>query len=93
MTIFGKSCSLAFVILVLWILGVPVTSSFAQPLEDGIAAIVNTEVITLSELETELRDETVRLRARFDGEELEQRLTHKEYDVINRIIERKLQLQ
>jgi parvulin-like peptidyl-prolyl isomerase len=71
-------------------------SSLAEPpkgLKDGIAAIVNTEVITISELETELRDETIRLRARYDGEELERRLTHKEYDVINRIIERKLQLQ
>lgn len=68
-------------------------SSLAQDITDGIAAIVNTEVITLSELETELRDETIRLRARYEGKELEQRLTHKEYDVLNRIIERKLQLQ
>jgi len=72
---------------------VPAAFSKAPPLSDGIAAIVNTEVITLSELETELRDETVRLRARYDGKDLEQRHTHKEYDVLNRIIERKLQLQ
>ena len=67
--------------------------TLAQEITDGIAAIVNTEVITISELETELQDETIRLRARYSGKELEKRLTHKEYDVLNRIIERKLQLQ
>ena len=90
-----KYCGLPIAIL-LGLFIFPPTSSFAEPLKalkDGIAAIVNTEVITISELETELRDETIRLRARYDGEELERRLTQKEYDVINRIIERKLQLQ
>jgi peptidyl-prolyl cis-trans isomerase SurA len=79
----------------LWLLAVPAGSAQAQlkSINDGIAAIVNKEVITLSELEAELRDETIRLRARYSGKELEQRLTHKEYDVLNRIIERKLQLQ
>ena len=45
-------------------------SLYAQLIEDGIAAIVNTEINTISDLETELRDETVRLRARYVGEEL-----------------------
>lgn len=71
----------------------PAGHANAQEIADGIAAIVNTEVITISELETELQDETIRLRARYSGKELEQRLTHKEYDVLNRLIERKLQLQ
>ncbi len=87
-----KYCGGVIAIL-LWLSIFPTTSSLAQHLKDGIAAIVNTEVVTLSELETELRDETIRLKARYAGEELEQRLTHKEYDVLNRIIERKLQLQ
>lgn len=78
---------------VLWLLVWPAGVVLAQPINDGIAAIVNNEVITLSELETELRDETIRLRARYNGKELEQRLMHKEFDVLNRIIERKLQLQ
>ena len=84
------------IVILLGLFIFPPTSSFAEPLKalkDGIAAIVNTEVITISELETELRDETIRLRARYDGEELERRLSQKEYEVINRIIERKLQLQ
>ena len=68
-------------------------SMFAQPLSDGIAAIVNSEVITLSELEHELKDETVRLKAKYSGKILRQKLIQKEYAVLNRLIERKLQLQ
>ena len=82
------------IIVIVWCLWtLPIGALYAQPITDGIAAIVNDEVITISELETELRDETIRLRARYDGKDLEQRLTQKEYDVLNRIIERKLQLQ
>ena len=84
--------------MVLWvvILGTWLITSgkvLSQSIQDGIAAIVNNEVITISELETEVRDEAIRLRARYDGEELKRRLTQKEYDVLNRIIERRLQLQ
>ncbi|RMH07151.1 MAG: hypothetical protein D6704_05585 [Nitrospirae bacterium] len=71
----------------------PASSPAAKPLADGIAAIVNTEVITLSELQRELRDERIRLQARFSGAELQRRIQQKEYDVLNRLIERKLQLQ
>jgi len=69
------------------------SSPLAQPLSDGIAAIVNSEVITLSELEQELKDEILRLRAKFSGKTLRQKLTQKEYAVLNRLIERKLQVQ
>ena len=71
----------------------PVSLSLSQLLSDGIAAIVNTKVITISELKMELRDETIRLKAHYEGKELEQRLTHKEYTVLNQIIERTLQLE
>lgn len=67
--------------------------SFAQELKDGIAAIVNDEVIALSELKAELRDETIRLKARYRGKELHQRLIQKEFRILNILIERKLQLQ
>jgi len=65
----------------------------AQLLSDGIAAIVNSEVITLSELQHELRDETLRLKAKFSGKTLRQKINQKEYAVLNRLIERKLQIQ
>ncbi|NKB81207.1 MAG: hypothetical protein GKS05_04820 [Nitrospirales bacterium] len=68
-------------------------SAWAQELTDGIAAIVNSEVITVSELQAELEDETIRLQARFDGKDLTQRLVRKEYEVLNNLIARKLQIQ
>lgn len=66
----------------------------AQPAyTDRIAAIVNKEVITLSELNAALEDEYKRLRARFSGEDLARRLRQKRYEILNGLIERTLQLQ
>ena len=87
------SCVTALLVVALAISVITTNQIMGQSIHDGIAAIVNNEVITISELETEVRDETVRLKARYDGEELEQRLTQKEYAVLNKMIERKLQLQ
>lgn len=71
---------------------VPVLQASAQ-LSDRIAAVINTEVIMLSELDDAMSDEIIRLRARYDGEEFEAQLLQKQYQVLNRIIERKIQLQ
>ena len=77
-----------------WIIwGFTVSEVLAQSFSDGIAAIVNSEVITLSELQHELKDETIRLKAKFSGKALRQKLIQKEYEVLNRLIERKLQVQ
>ena len=65
----------------------------ARPLTDGIAAIINSEIITVSELQTEMGDETFRLKARYDGDELAEHLAQKRYEILNRMIEHKLQLQ
>lgn len=63
------------------------------PLADGIAAIVNKEIITVSEVQTELGDEIFRLKARYDGDELTRHLAQKRNEILNRMIEHKLQLQ
>ena len=47
----------------------------------------------MSELQSEIQDERIRLKARFKGEALQRRLLQKEYQVLNALIERKLQLQ
>ncbi len=60
---------------------------------DRIIAIVNKDVITLSELEEEVRDEHIRLKARYSGEELKRRMAMKEFKVLNSLIEKRLQLQ
>ena len=69
------------------------TSVEGKLLTDGIAAIVNAELITVSELQAEMADETFRLKARHEGNELTERLLQKRYEILNRMIERKLQLQ
>ena len=90
----NSGMSVSLIILLSWCLGfLHVVSVWAQGLTDGIAAIVNSEVITVSELQAELEDETIRLQARFDGEDLAQRLVRKEYETLNNLIARKLQIQ
>ncbi len=68
-------------------------SALAQTLSDGIAAIINEEVITISELQAAMTDETIRLKARYEGNALKERLVHKQYGVLNQMIERTLKLQ
>jgi peptidyl-prolyl cis-trans isomerase SurA len=62
-------------------------------IRDRIVAVVNTEVITLSELEEEITDMKRQARQRFSGPELDGRLRQIDYMGLNRMIERKLQLQ
>ncbi len=64
-----------------------------KALMDGIAAVVNTEIITVSELQSEMGDEFFRLKARYEGDELTERLSRKRQEVLNRMIERKLLVQ
>jgi len=65
----------------------------AASLQDRIVAVVNTEVITLSELEEEVGDAKAQVRQRYREAELTQRLRQIDYMGLNRMIERKLQVQ
>ena len=60
---------------------------------DRIVAVVNTEVITQTELEEEVNDMKGQARLRITGRELNQRLRQIDFMGINRMIERKLQIQ
>lgn len=71
----------------------PIQGDGEHPLADGIAAIVNKEIITVSEVQTEMGDEIFRLKARYQGDELAEHLAQKRYEILNRLIEHKLQLQ
>lgn len=64
----------------------------AAEFTDRIIAIVNKDVITMSELQAELEDERKRLRARYRGEELSRRLAQKEFQALNVLIEHKVQV-
>jgi parvulin-like peptidyl-prolyl isomerase len=65
----------------------------AADIRDRIVAVVNTEIIALSELEEEIAEVKLQAKQRFSGAELDQRLRQIDYMGLNRMIERKLQLQ
>ena len=65
----------------------------AARLEDRIIAVVNKDLIMLSELKRDLLPEQDRLRKLYKGEELERRLSTAEAMAVTKMIERKLQLQ
>ena len=75
------------------ILAMVVVLPARSAVRDRIVAVVNTEVITQTELEEEVNDLKSQARQRFTGPELNQRLRQIDYMGINRMIERKLQIQ
>lgn len=83
---------LPLVVLVTCLPGAPSTLSAAK-LEDRIVAVVNSDLIMLSDVRRELEPEQERIRRQHHGEELAQRLKTAEYIALTRMIERRLQLQ
>ena len=65
----------------------------AAHVADRIVAVVNKEVIMLSELQTEMEPERKRLEKEYRGAELKERLQQAEYRTLTRMIERRLGLQ
>lgn len=62
-------------------------------LQDRIVAVVNSDLIMLSDVKRDLTTEQERLQKRYKGTELERRLKSAEYVTLTKMIERKLQLQ
>ena len=67
--------------------------SDAADLTDRIVAVVNKEVIMLSELKADMEPERKRLQQQLRGAELRSRLQQAEYRTLTRMIERRLQMQ
>ncbi|MBK5281468.1 MAG: peptidylprolyl isomerase [Nitrospiraceae bacterium] len=65
----------------------------AAQVEDGIIAIVNSDLIMLSEMKRELAPERERIQKEYRGDGLARRLKTAEYMALTSMIERKLQLQ
>ncbi len=80
--------SLAFVVFSAWSPGFS-----AAHLQDRIVAIVNTELIMLSDVKREIKADQERLARELHGNDLAQRLKTAEYMALTKLIERKLQLQ
>jgi peptidyl-prolyl cis-trans isomerase SurA len=70
-----------------------VSEAAAAHMVDRIIAVVNTELITLSELKSEIEQDEKRLKSQYRGNELQRRLQQLEYAGLTRMIERKLQMQ
>ena len=81
---------LAFTLLALCLFGPADTQA---KLEDRIVAIVNSDLIMLSEIRRELSSEQERIKARYQGQDVERRLKAAEYVALTKMIERRLQLQ
>jgi parvulin-like peptidyl-prolyl isomerase len=71
----------------------PVSLLSAAQVEDGIVAIVNSDLIMLSEVQRELALERERIQKDSHGDALAHRLKTAEYATLTSMIERKLQLQ
>jgi parvulin-like peptidyl-prolyl isomerase len=80
-------------LLCVWSAVWPACPVDAAKLEDRIVAVVNTDLIMLSELKRDLLPDQDRLRKLYKGEELERRLKTTEAMAVTKMIERKLQLQ
>jgi peptidyl-prolyl cis-trans isomerase SurA len=65
----------------------------AAQIEDGIVAIVNSDLIMLSEMKRELAPVRERIQKEYRGDILARRLKTAEYMALTSMIERKLQLQ
>lgn len=73
-----------------WWLVIP---SWSLGFTDRIVAVVNKEVITWSDLQYAIRDEFSRIKAKYQGREFERRYTQKQREVLNVLIDERLQLQ
>lgn len=92
--IFGSGLLIRFALLLTFLMistWPPVFS--AAYLQDRIVAIVNTELIMLSDVKREFSAEQERLSREFRGNDLAQRLKTAEYMALTKLIERRLQLQ
>jgi parvulin-like peptidyl-prolyl isomerase len=79
----------ALAVVILWFMGPTWSLGFT----DRIVAVVNKEVITLTDLQHEIRDEYSRLKAKYHGGEFERRYIKKQREVLNALIDERLQLQ
>ncbi len=80
---------------ILWVGGAAprAMSVHAAQVEDRIVAVVNSDLIMLSDMKREITPERERLQKRYRGPELERRLKAAESEMLTSMIERRLQLQ
>ena len=87
------SASITLAVLLALAAAGPVRPALAAKVEDRIVAIVNSDLIMLSEVKRELAPERERIEKHYRGDELSRRLQMAEGMALTRMIERRLQLQ
>ncbi len=83
----------ALAALACWVASLGSPAAWSARLEDKIVAVVNSDLIMMSEIKKELAPEEERIRKQSAGEERARRLKMAEYMALTKMIERKLQLQ
>jgi len=87
------SASIALAVLLALAAAGPLRPALAAKVEDRIVAIVNSDLIMLSDIKRELAPERERIEQHYRGDELSRRLQMVEGMALTRMIERRLQLQ
>lgn len=87
------SASITLAVLLALAAAGPVGPALAAKVEDRIVAIVNSDLIMLSEVKRELAPERERIEKHYRGDELSRHLQMAEGMALTRMIERRLQLQ
>ncbi len=90
---YGRLATYHLVTAAILTFALPSQPAQAARMADRIVAIVNHDVITLSDMKAEVRGEETSLRRQYQGTELDRRLRQLRYRVLTRLIERRLQIQ
>jgi len=80
-------------IIVFVLIGLFLSSNFVFALEDKIIAIVNSDIITESEVKDYLNALYLQLSSQYKGKELEEEMSKVKEDVVDRLIEDRLIIQ
>jgi peptidyl-prolyl cis-trans isomerase SurA len=89
----SMSASIAVAVLLTLAAAGLVRPALAAKVEDRIVAIVNSDLIMLSEVKRELAPERERIEKHYRGDDLSRRLQMAEAMALTRMIERRLQIQ
>jgi peptidyl-prolyl cis-trans isomerase SurA len=89
----SRHASIALAVLLTLAASGHVCPSLAAKIEDRIVAIVNSDLIMLSEVKREVAPERERIEKQYKGEERSRRLQMAEAMALTRMIERRLQIQ
>jgi peptidyl-prolyl cis-trans isomerase SurA len=87
------SVAMPIVLLLLVRPGTPPEGGYAAELIDGIAAVVNNEIITIGEVREAMAPDTEQLRQRYSGQSLQTQIKEHFIQILQSLIDIRLQLE